>query len=100
MAGAPKSEISIEDIVVLALFAQRSPNAKFREQAFALALAATAGGPKDLPKLRPFCEFAARSKAKGASAERARETGQRLLRESGEAELWTQLARSTKLKRK
>jgi len=98
MTKAARPGIRIEDVIVLALFAQRSPNAEFREQAFALALAALSGRASDLAKLRPLCEFAARTKAKSSSAERAREVGRRLLRESGRAELWAQLARSAKSK--
>jgi hypothetical protein len=95
MAKPPPLKIAIEDVIILALFAQRSPNAEFREQAFALALTALPDGATDIARVRPFCEFAARTKAKTPSAERAREVGARLLRESGHAELWTQLSRST-----
>jgi hypothetical protein len=96
MANSPKVEVSKEDVIALALFAQRSPNAEFRENAFALALSALGSSAPPLTKLRPLSEFAARSKAKGASAERARETALRLLRDSGHADLWSQLARSAK----
>jgi hypothetical protein len=94
MAKPPPLKIAIEDVLILTLFAQRSPNAEFREQAFALALAALPNGATDMARIRPFCEFAARTKAKNPSAERAREVGARLLRESGHADLWTQLSGS------
>ena len=96
MGKRPKLDVPIEDVLALALFAQRSTNAEFREHSFAFALAALGGGAPDLTKLRPLCEFAARTKAKSPSAERAREVALRLLRETGHAELWAQLARSTK----
>jgi hypothetical protein len=95
MAKPPPLKIAIEDVIILALFAQRSPNVEFREQAFALALAKLPDGATDIARVRPFFEFAARTKAKNPSAERAREVGARLLRESGHAELWKQLSGST-----
>jgi hypothetical protein len=98
MTKPPKLKLALADVMTLALFAQRSPNAQLREPAFALALAALAEGAPDFAKLRPLCEFAARSKAQGDSAERAREVGERLLRENGRAELFAQLAGSAKAK--
>jgi hypothetical protein len=94
MAKRVEHKVSAEDAITLALFAQRSPNAEFREQAFALALAALADGAAELANVRPLCEFAARTKAKTPSAEQARTAGARLLRESGHAELLTQLSQS------
>ncbi len=70
---------ALEDVVALAMFAQRSPNMAFRDSAFALALAALTRAPL-LEDLLTLCAFAARSQAKGAGAERARETGQAELR--------------------
>ena len=94
MAAKPKT--SAEDAVILALFAQRSPNGEFRDRAFALALAALGGKTASAADLAPFSKFAARSQAKGASAERAREVGKRLLREAGHSELLAQLSASAK----
>ena len=96
MAKAPTNAIAIEDAVALALFAQRSPNAEFREGAFALALLALANGSPSLADLTPLCEFAARTKARGPSAERAREVGSRLAREAGRAEMLAQFTESVK----
>ena len=91
-----RPNVAIEDAIVLTLFAQRSPNAEFREKAFTLGLAAVGAAAPVLAELRPFCEFAARSQAKNGSAERAREVGRRLLREAGHTELRAQLAGSAK----
>ncbi len=84
---------ALEDVVALAMFAQRSPNMAFRDSAFALALAALTRAPL-LEDLLTLCAFAARSQAKGAGAERAREIAKRLLRETGQAELRSQFAQS------
>jgi hypothetical protein len=98
MSKPPKPKARVEDAVALALFAQRSPNADFRERAFALALASLGKGGAEPAELRPLWEFAARSKAKGESAELARATATRLMREAGHAELRAQLAASTRLR--